>query len=78
MIFTIFPFAYPMGISSRHQSTGKALLYGLLISIAFIAANGLATKFLILIKVPPVFSSLVFPIATLAVLYKKLVPKVTL
>jgi len=78
LIFTIFPFAFPMGISARHQSTGKALLYGLLISISFIAVNMLVTKLLILLKIPPVFSSLVFPVVALGFLYRKLLPKVTL
>ncbi len=39
VIFTLFPFAFPMGISARHQSTGKALLYGLIISVSFLALN---------------------------------------
>lgn len=78
LIFTIFPFAFPMGISARQQSTGRALLYGLLISVSFIAANMLVAKLLIFFKIPPIFSSLVFPVVTLIFLYRKLLPKVTL
>lgn len=78
LIFTIFPFAFPMGISARHQSTGKALLYGLLISVSIIALNLLAVKLFMVIKIPPIFSSLIFPVFALFFLYRRLLPKVTL
>jgi len=78
IIFTIFPFAFPMGISARHQSTGKALLYGLIVSVAFLALNLAAVRFLIALKIPPLISTLSFPVVSLFVLYKKLLPKVTL
>lgn len=78
IIFTLFPFAFPMGVSSRHQSTGRALLYGLIVSVSFLAINLMVVKFLILIKIPPILSTLIFPVLSLVFLYKKLLPKVTL
>lgn len=78
LIFTIFPFAFPMGISARHQSTGRALLNGLIISVAFIGTNILFTKLLLLLQIPPLFCSLIFPVLSLIFLYRKLLPKVTL
>lgn len=78
LIFTLYPFAFIMGLSSRHQSTGKALLNGLIISLAFLGLNLLFTKILLLIHMPPIFSSLLFPVCCLVYLVRRLLPKVTL
>lgn len=78
LIFTLYPFAFPMGLSSRHQSSGKALLYGLLISLGFLGSNLLVMKILLLLKIPTFFSSLLFPMVCLVYLVRRLLPKVTL
>ena len=78
LIFTIFPFAFPMGVSSRHESTGKALLYGLIVSIGFLGLNVAMVNLMLGFKIPPAFSILAFPVTSLVFLYQKLHPKVTL
>jgi len=78
VILTLFPFAFPMGLSSREQSSGRSLIFGLIMSAFFLAASLISVSLLQWMHFPPSLSTLTFPVLVIAFLGWRLWPKVSL
>jgi lipopolysaccharide export LptBFGC system permease protein LptF len=78
IVLGLIPFAFPMGLSSRAQSSGKSILLGLILSI--LVSGSLAIFQLVFTSVffPPVFAALTYPMILLCYLIYLLTPKVKL